>query len=118
MNISIRTKKLQGGKESVYLDCYFPNSKPSRLKEYLKLYLYSDAKGFTEKEHNKKTIALAESIKAKRLLELQHNKHGFTHLIKNNLDLNFLDYFEKQAELRKESRGNYTNWTGALSNES
>lgn len=40
MKISIRKKKLADGRESIYLDCYFPNAEKKRVKEYLKLYTY------------------------------------------------------------------------------
>ena len=114
MNIIIRTKKLSDGRESLFLDCNFPNSAKKRTKEYLKLYTYSEPLGFSQREHNKKTLLLAESIKAKRLLELQHDKHGFTHLIKDNLNLNFIEYFEQLTEKRIESAGNYGNWDSTL----
>lgn len=114
MTISLRTKTLKDGRESLFLDCYFPNQKPSRVKEYLKMYIFTEPKGFQEKEHNKKTITLAESIKAKRTLELQHEKHGFSHLIKNNQNINFITYFQEQTEKRNESIGNYGNWEGTL----
>lgn len=114
MTISLRTKKLQDGRESLFLDCYFPNQKPNRIKEYLKMYIFTEPKGFQEKEHNKKTLVLAESIKAKRTLELQHEKHGFSHLIRNNLNINFITYFQEQTEMRNENTGNYGNWDGTL----
>lgn len=71
--VRIRTKKLANGNESIYLDLYKGGD---RVYEFLKLYLIPE-KSKTDKEANRKTLELANAIKAKRIVELQNNEHGF-----------------------------------------
>jgi hypothetical protein len=66
--ISIREKKLADGRKSLYLDIVTDGK---RSKEYLKLYLEPK-----QKAQNKATLALAEDIKAKRLLGLRETKYN------------------------------------------
>lgn len=101
MNISIRKALLKDGRESLFLDYYLPGASQKRTKEYLKLYLHSNPKTPKERAYNKKTMLLAESIRSKKLLELQHNTHGFSHLLEGNPQKNFISYFSEQTEKRK-----------------
>ena len=71
--VRIRTKKLANGNESIYLDLYKDGD---RVYEFLKLYLIPE-KSKADKEANRKTLELANAIKAKRIVELQNNEHGF-----------------------------------------
>ena len=71
--VRIRTKKLANGNESIYLDVY---SEGNRGYEFLKLYLIPE-KSRADKEANRKTMELANAIKAKRIVEIQNNEHGF-----------------------------------------
>ena len=64
--VKLREKKLSNGNVSLFLDIY-RNGK--RHKEYLKLYLI-DAKTPLEKEQNRQTLATAQAIKSKRLIEI------------------------------------------------
>ncbi len=81
MNITLRKKVLKDGRESLFLDYYLPKENQKRKKETLKLYLSPNPRTKLEKANNKKTLELAESIRAKRLLALQHNHYEFSHLI-------------------------------------
>lgn len=110
MTITLRTKELKGGRESLYLDYYLPNAKQKRKKESLKLYLFQKPKNPIEKDHNKKTRLLAESIRSKKMLEMQHDSAGFGHLIKKKNEYNFLEYFSEMAEEKNTSIGNYSIW--------
>lgn len=76
--VKLREKKLSNGNVSLFLDIY-RNGK--RHKEYLKLYLI-DAKTPLEKEQNRQTLATAQAIKSKRLIELQNGEYSFTHQFK------------------------------------
>ena len=71
--VRIRIKKLANGNKSLYLDVY---SEGKRVYEFLKLYLIPE-KSKADKEANRKTLELANAIKAKRIVELQNNEHGF-----------------------------------------
>ena len=67
--VTIREKKLQDGRLSLYLDIY---TKGKRTYEFLKLYLVP-AKTKQERDQNKQTRQLAEAIKAKRIVEIQND---------------------------------------------
>lgn len=104
--IRLRTRLLKDGRSSIYLDLYH-NGK--REYEYLKLYLIPE-KSRADKETNKKTMQLAEAIKAKRIVDYQNGKFGF-HQPEHNI--RFFDYYSAMCEKRKgapESRGNWGNW--------
>lgn len=104
--IRLRTRLLKDGRSSIYLDLYH-NGK--REYEYLKLYLIP-VKSRADKETNKKTMKLAEAIKAKRIVDYQNGKFGF-HQPEHNI--RFFDYYSAMCEKRKgapESRGNWGNW--------
>lgn len=113
MNVSLRKKVLKDGRASLFLDIYLPNGLQKRKKEYLKLYLVPNPRTKKDREANKKTMLLAESIRSKKLLEIQHEHYGFTRLNKETSS-NFIAYFSEQAEKRKESTGNYGNWDSVL----
>ncbi len=108
MKVTLRKKKLTNGKESLFLDIYAPETVQKRFKEYLKLYLFSNPSNKNERQINKETFELAEKIRAKRLIELQNETHGFNY--KDRRKINFIVYFADLTEKRKESTGNYGNW--------
>ncbi len=113
MKVTLRRKKLEGNKERLYLDLYDPtNYGQKRKRESIGLFLYTNPKTPIDKNHNKETLQLAENIKAKRQLELQSSTNGFKS--KELLKANFLDYFQKLTDERKESAGNHGNWDSTL----
>lgn len=113
MNIKLRSSELKDGRISLYLDFYVPHEKKKRYKEYLKLYIHKNPTNSQEKQHNKKINLLAESIRSKKLLELQHSSKGFKHLVSKEKDVFFLDYFDQMAEDKYTSAGNYSIWISA-----
>jgi integrase len=100
MSVIIRKKKLSDGRLSIYLDYYINGQ---RQYEFLKLYLGKD------KTENKDTQKLANSIRAKREIEIQNSEHGFIPAFKKRL--NFVEYFEKQA---KSKPAHEKNWFSCL----
>lgn len=108
--IKIREKKLRNGNISLYLDIY-RNGK--REYEFLKLYLVPE-KTKQDKEQNKRTMLLANSIKAKRMVDLQNGEFGFKSAYKE--ETLFYPYYRNMCEKRlgKESRGNWGNWRSCL----
>lgn len=115
MNIAIRKRKRKDGQESLLLDYYLPKANQKRKKESLNLYIYSAPKTSGERAHNKKILLLAESIRSKKFLELQHEEHGFSNSTKENLEKNFITYFSEQTDKRyNNSSGNYGNWDSVL----
>ncbi len=106
--VRLREKKLANGNKSLYLDISWDGI---RSKEYLKLYL-TKPKTQLDRDNNKQTLTYAENVRAKRQTELQNNKYGFTNEFKQ--DTNFIEYFEKLIEKRKNSPGNWGNWDSTL----
>lgn len=90
--VKLREKKLANGNVSLYLDIY-RNGK--RQKEYLKLYLI-DATTPLEREQNRQTLATAQAIKSKRLIEMQNGEYSFTRQFKE--DTPFLEYYRKMVK--------------------
>jgi len=108
MKVTLR-KRNQGGKTSLYLDYYH---KGKRKTEYLKLYLEPNPKTKDDKEVNKKTLQLAETIRAQRQIEIQNGVYGFRDNEKQKAS--FTNYIELLTEKRKDSLGNYGNWDSML----
>lgn len=87
--IRLRTKNLANGNQSLYLDIYIDGA---RKYEFLKLYLIPE-KNKEAKKKNEATLQLANAIKAKKIVELQNNEHGFSnHSLK--LKIKLCDYIQ------------------------
>lgn len=108
--VRLRKRKMKDGKESLYLDIYL---KGKRSYEYLRLYLVPE-RNRADKEENKNTLALAEAVKAKRVVEIRNGDFGFKSLYKESM--NFYDYFVAMVQQRRgeESTGNWGNWRSCL----
>lgn len=109
--IRIRQKELANGNISLYLDIYIGGK---RKYEFLKLYLIPE-KTREDKEKNRQTMQLANSIKSKRIVEYQNGEFGFKSAYKP--DTLFFDYYKAMCEKRHgnpESRGNWGNWYSCL----
>jgi site-specific recombinase XerD len=91
--VRLRRKKLSDGSESLYLDCY---SDGKRSYEFLKLYLLPGTDRET-KRRNDETLSLANTMKARRVVELQTRRAGFGLDGRNVL---LLDFFKECAEKR------------------
>ena len=112
MTVKLRQRR-KGDKISLYLD-YYHNGK--RTYEYLGLYLIPPAEnGYLRRDQtaeNKKTLALAESIEAKRKLEIKNNDYGFAD--QSRLKADFVEYMKGLADQRMASSGNYGNWDACI----
>jgi integrase len=110
MTVKLR-RRAKGKMVSLYLEYY---SKGKKAYEYLQLYLYPKSSKLTkeQKEHNKETELIAQSITAKRYLEAKNGEFGFQD--KNKLNASFYTYIEALAQKRMESKGNYENWKSTL----
>lgn len=106
------------GKISLYLEIYKGYIKEEgkikhiRDYEYLDYFLYEKPKNQVEKQHNAEHLKFAEAVRAQRFLEIQNGTYGFNNV--HLLNANFIEYFKKLVEERKESSGNYGNWDSAL----
>ncbi len=108
MSIALR-KRQKKGKISLYLDIYH-NGK--RSYEYLRLYLIPKPRTSDDRDLNRKTLQLAESVRAKRQIEIQNGVYGFNN--PDKIKISFVFYFGVLAENRKASEGNYGNWSSTL----
>lgn len=112
--VTLRHRSMSKNRLSLFLDYYPPIQNPQNgkliRKEYLKLYLYEKPKGDLEKNHNKQTSILADTIKAKRQLSIQEAKYGFISDSQRNGD--FIEYFKLLQKKRKGS--NADNWASTL----
>lgn len=99
--VRIRTKKLANGNESIYLDIYRDGN---REYDFLKLYLIPE-NSRTDKETNRQTLELANAIKAKRIVELQNNEHGFKSTTTRS-KMNLIQYVLHLADEQHAKSGN------------
>jgi len=75
MSVKLRKKTSKTSDNiSLYLDIY---SNGQRKYEFLKLYLFKKTTTTQQREHNKQNLTLAESIRAKRELELNSSRYNF-----------------------------------------
>lgn len=120
ITIEKRTNKA-GDKQAIRLVYWYGSStdangktKHNRKLEQLDQYLYKNPKTKPEKQHNKETLLLVESIKAKRLTEAATGRHGFTD--STRINASFYSFFGQLMETKKtnESSSNYSNWEACL----
>jgi len=107
MSVHLR-QRYKGKKISLYLD-YYHHKK--RKYEYLRLYLFPKPEKGTlsreQKQENKKTLALAESIRAKRHLQNQSKRFGLPD--QEKLKASFITYFDLLKQKRKD-KSSYGTW--------
>lgn len=108
--VRLRQRITSTGLKSLYLDIYVDGK---RKNEYLKLYLVKE-KTAEDRQKNRDTMLLAESIRAKRLVEVRNHKYGFDD--EPSKKVRFFDYYDKMCEERRQSDGNYGNWLSARHN--
>ena len=109
MNVKIRKRLTSPEKTSLNLVI---TKDGKRITESLGLFIYNFPKTKFETTENKKTIELAEHLRAERLIQLQ-DKQFRTHRHDNSKE-NFLKYYEQKMQDRIDSAGNYGNWDSAL----
>jgi integrase len=104
--IAIRSQKLKNGLFSLYLDIYY-NGK--RNYEFLNLQVSKDYSKDSKrlKSEDKEKWELANSIKAKRELEIKNDEHGFVANFKKAG--NFIDYFQSKLAVK-----NHRSYNAAL----
>lgn len=88
-NVTLREKKLANGNVSLYLDIYRDGS---RTYEFLKLHINSKAREPRDKQQNKETYELAESIRTQRESDLNHKAHG--HISPAKKKVSYFDFAE------------------------
>lgn len=108
--IRLRQRTLANGNISLFLDMYRDGK---RSYEFLKLYLVPE-RTREDKEQNRQTMQLAQSIKAQRIVEMQNGEFGFKSKFAE--DTLFFEFYRAMCEARhgEESNGNWGNWYSAL----
>src|SRR5262249_50944472 len=86
MKIYLLKRKGQGKsrKVSLYL-VYHYSTNQKREYEFLDLFLYKNAKTNLEKDHNKETLTLAETIKAQKIIDSQSRAHGIVSNVRGKI---------------------------------
>jgi integrase len=98
--IKVRFKTLSNGNKSIYLD-YYSNGK--RQYEFLKLYLVPEITPI-DKQQNADMLALANSVKSAKIVELQNSGYGFKFSnIKQKARL--IDYLQAIATEKQQAAG-------------
>lgn len=97
--VKLRYKKLVNGSTSLYLDIYRAGV---RRYDFLHLYLIPEMSA-ADRTRNQKTLALANAIKAQRIIEMQNSAHGFTDRNRQSM-IKFIDYLREEAR-RYQSKG-------------
>lgn len=100
--VRLREKKLKNGNVSLYLDIYFGGV---RKYEMLRLYLIPE-RTRADKEANRSTLAIANSIKAKRILDIQSGAYDVK--LANRAEELFFPYYDKRAATTK--GGSHRSW--------
>lgn len=100
--VKVRTRKLSNGNETIFLDITVNGR---RKQEYLKLYLLA-GESRDIRNRNKETMALANAVKAKRIIEIQNNRFDFENKEKGKILL--LDWmWELRDEAWETKSANY-----------
>jgi integrase len=120
IKVTLRQKPISKKRQSLYLDFYPPiknqlTGKPTR-REFLGMYLYDKPKNLIDKNHNKETFELADSIRQKRENHLNKPEIYSGYEIEQlriiaKGEKNFVEYFKTLADSRKAS--NHDNWVSA-----
>lgn len=97
--VRIRLRKLKNGNKSIYLDVY---DNGQRKYDFLKLYLIPEHSA-NDAKTNKATMALAQSIKAQRIVELRKSYDMF--FTKDAQSESLVDYLRAQQQRYKSKGG-------------
>jgi len=116
MKVSLRkrtpkedSKTGKAKKTSLYLDFYHEGK---RKTQYLKMYLYTKPKNPLERAHNRKTLELAENIRAQRQLEMQNYEFGFPDKEKQKGTL--IAYMRILADKKRSNQSTWGTWDSMI----
>ena len=98
ITVTLRTRELKSGKKRLYLDIWADGL---RTTENLKLYLLPGINR-EERDENRRAMALAETARAKKLLEAQDQAFGIK---RQRAGVNFFGYFEELAVSKRGKDG-------------
>lgn len=117
-NVTLRRKPIANGKASLYLD-YFPEiispkTGKSTRREFLQLYIFDTPKNDVEKLHNKSTLAHADLIRSKRMIQIRDKEYGFKENV--TLSIDFIAFYSSIVEehYNKSSGSSHATWNASL----
>lgn len=96
--VRLRSKRIRNGNHSLYLDIY---TEGKRRYEFLRLYIVPEHSK-EDCEHNRRAWRLANTVKNRRIIELQNGRYGFIQS-KIKANSNLLDYLDLFAQKHKEA---------------
>ena len=105
--VRIRQKKLKNGNISLYLSIYIDGK---REYEFLKLYLRPENTK-QDKAINRETLALANAIKAQRVIDIQQGRFGFK---AQRCKLSLVEWMTQVRDERCVTDGNRRCWNSAI----
>ncbi len=118
MNITIEKKPVNSkGQRFLMLARHFGSTtsedgkvKKLRKRDALNLFVYATPKTTTETQHNKKTLQLAEQIRAEQLASVAKDRYHFEQ--QDLLEANFFDLMDQMITDRSKSttKSNAENW--------
>ena len=114
MKVFLREKKMTKGRRSLYLDFHppilHPETRKPKRREHLKLFIYEKPKTELERDHNKETKFLGETLRSQRQLEIQSGYYGF--LTVRNSKKSFIAFFDDFTENKQAttSKSNYESY--------
>lgn len=94
--VRLREKELANGDKSLYLDIYHNGR---RKYEFLKLYIVKETNKI-EREMNRKTMELANTIKAQRTIEIQSREYGLRADRTETPFFEYVDHLRTMVEYR------------------
>lgn len=103
--VKMRMRTITKSRKSIILDYSPPIKNPTSGKihrlETLKLYIYDEPSDQWERQHNKETMILAQTVCAQRQLDIQNRRFGFlSDAVRNS---SFIDFFKTEARKKQQS---------------
>lgn len=117
VKVTLREKKINNGKFSLYLDFYPPiiNSDGKRTRrEFLGMYIYEKPKNAQQRKENQEQIQIASQIRDQRNIQLINKEYGFKDNFINNRKLTDIYSDVVDDKLENNSRSNYLAWKASL----
>lgn len=105
MKVNIYERTTSDNRTSLSLD-YYVNGK--RIRKALGLFFYTKPNSTSERNHNKETKIMLDTIKAEKTLQIQKGEHGLTDNRSKYKD--FIGYFKSLVLKREETGVNYDAW--------
>lgn len=104
IKVALRKKPISGGRDSLYLDFWPPitlTAGKSTRREFLGMYLISKPRTANDKLNNRQTMDIAETVRAKRQIDVQS---GVYQEARSGGDLLLTDYLTTQQKKKSKDK--------------